>query len=199
MPCAGLARKCRLAIDVPGQRNGVPLSSLPMQRRNKCNANAARPVIMLALSLSAGALSASAQASRAPDNTPVITAVSRAANSNQITVNWHYVGETFCVWPPDFYQVRPASTRCDGRREKGQRLKTNRPGSRQAPRMPAGPSMAATQAAYTGSSSRLAAPAHLAHRIALDGRGWPTTSRTGRRCAVAVSCGATLFPATRFV
>lgn len=37
---------------------------------------------------------------------PEIDRVSRASNSNQISISWHFNATTFCVYPPDFYQVR---------------------------------------------------------------------------------------------
>jgi hypothetical protein len=66
-----------------------------------------RSVVVFALVLlvlAMGATRASAQCT--PDTTPVITGVAHQPGSTAVTIVWNYGADTFCVWPPDFYQVR---------------------------------------------------------------------------------------------
>jgi hypothetical protein len=46
------------------------------------------------------------QAQCTPDAAPHVTSVDHQAGANNVTVRWSYNPSTFCVWPPDFYQVR---------------------------------------------------------------------------------------------
>lgn len=51
-------------------------------------------------------LSQSAHAQCTAANTPTIVEVDHQPNSTQVTIRWYWVGDTFCVYPQDFYQVR---------------------------------------------------------------------------------------------
>jgi hypothetical protein len=61
-----------------------------------------------AITLAFTVLPQSARAQCTATHTPTLVEVDQQRNSTEITVRWYWIGDTFCVYPQDFYEVRSA-------------------------------------------------------------------------------------------
>ena len=56
---------------------------------------------------------------------PQITSVNKGNDAKSVVIRWNFSAETFCVWPPDFYQVRWTQGEGPGTQGQSQQFKSN--------------------------------------------------------------------------